>query len=138
MTLPFEIPAWLPWWVPLVLLVPVLLWILAFLLIPFSVIGVKSRLEALEALLDEIHAEVRTLSLRMPENVRSVDFDEIYTPPESASEPRRERVIRRPPIPPATHQLENGPAEETPPEPSVSRPGGRREGRTEPRLDWPR
>ena len=47
-----------PLWVPLVILVPTLLWGLAFLLVPFSVIGVKSRLDGLEARLDEIQAEI--------------------------------------------------------------------------------
>lgn len=136
MTLPFDFPAWLPWWVPLILLVPVLLWVLAFLLIPFSVIGLKSRLDGVEARLDEIHAEIRTLLLRMPEGGQSVDFDEIYTPPASAAEPRRERIIRRPPIPPAAHELEDRAAEA----PNVTRPAAPKDAprRTEPRLDWPR
>lgn len=144
MSLPFDIPAWLPWWVPLVLLVPALLWILAFLLVPFSVIGLKSRLDGMEARLDELHAEVRTLSLRLPETVQAVDFDELYTPPEQAEPVRRAPVIKRPPIPPATHELE--PEDEAPPaqDPPATdgarskRDRGRREGRTEPRLDWPR
>ena len=139
MTLPFDIPSWLPWWVPLVLLIPILLWILAFLLIPFSVIGLKSRLDGLEARLDEIHMDVRTLSLRLPESVPAVDFDEIYRPPEPATPPRTERVIRRPPIPPATHELDNRMIEEPPEPPRPSRrETARKEGRTEPRLDWPR
>lgn len=54
MTLPFTLPDWLPWWVPILFLVPALLYALAFLFMPFSVIGVKSRLEAVEARLDEI------------------------------------------------------------------------------------
>jgi len=48
------LPDWLPWWVPLVLLVPTVLWALSFLFMPFSVFGVKSRLEVIEARLDEI------------------------------------------------------------------------------------
>ena len=38
-----------------------------FLFMPFSVFGVKSRLEAIEARLDEIQGEIRSLSLRLPE-----------------------------------------------------------------------
>ena len=57
MTLPFTLPDWLPWWVPIVLLVPALLYVLAFLFMPFSVIGVKSRLEVIEARLDEIQGD---------------------------------------------------------------------------------
>jgi len=144
MTLPFNLPLWLPWWVPLVLLVPTLLWVLAFLLVPFSVIGVKSRLDGLEARLDEIQAEIRTLALRLPEAARAMEFDELYTPPEPQEPQRRAPVITRPPIPPAAYELEeNQPPREAPPPGSLARAGKRpepprREGRLEPRLDWPR
>jgi hypothetical protein len=145
MSLPFDVPVWMPWWVPLVLLVPTLLWILAFLLVPFSVIGLKSRMDGLEARLDEIHAEIRTLSLRLPEAGQAVDFDELYTAPEPVEPPRRPSpAMTRPPIPPAPHELEAEEPRETsapakPPAPT-RRPEGapRRDGRMEPRLDWPR
>ena len=75
MTLPFTLPDWLPWWVPIVLLVPALLYVLAFLFMPFSVIGVKSRLEVIEARLDEIQGEIRHLALRLPETGRATDYD---------------------------------------------------------------
>ncbi len=135
MTLPFNLPDWLPWWVPLVLLVPTLLWGLAFLLVPFSVIGVKARLDGLEARLDEIHAEIRTLSLRLPELVRAVEFDEVYTTPEHVGLPRRTPVTTRPPIPPPAHEMEM--RERGAPPPSSIPRGARRPDRTEPRLDWP-
>ena len=54
MSLPFALPDWVPWWLPLVLLLPALLYALAFLFMPFSVIGVKSRLEVIAARLDEL------------------------------------------------------------------------------------
>jgi hypothetical protein len=135
MTLPFPLPDWLPWWVPIVLLVPALLYALAFLFMPFSVIGVKSRLEVIEARLDEIQGEIRHLSLRLPEVGRAADYDEIYAPEPTVQPPRRPPpVSARPPIPPAAHELENDQAR-----------GGRRDaerrqagGRAEPRLDWPR
>ena len=41
MTLPFTLPDWVPWWVSLVVLVPVILLGLAFLFMPFSVFGLK-------------------------------------------------------------------------------------------------
>ena len=137
MTMPFDLPLWLPWWVPLVLLVPTLLWGLAFLLVPFSVIGVKSRLDGLEARLDEIQAEIRTLALRLPESVQSVDFDELYTAPEPI-EPRRPPVMTRPPIPPAAHELDPDEPPGSPPRNTRRNEPPRREGRMEPRLDWPR
>jgi len=129
MTLPFTLPDWLPWWVPILFLVPALLYALAFLFMPFSVIGVKSRLEAVEARLDEIQGEIRHLSLRLPEVSRAPDYDEIYAPG-SSEPPRRAPVSTRPPIPPAAHEL----AEERPRE--ANRENARR--RAEPRLDWPK
>ena len=67
MTFPISLPDWLPWWVPFAVLVPALLYLLVFLLMPFSVFGLKGRLEAIEERLDEIQGEIRTLVLRMPE-----------------------------------------------------------------------
>jgi hypothetical protein len=128
--------------VPIVLLVPALLYALAFLFMPFSVIGVKGRLDVIEARLDEIQGEIRHLALRLPETVRATDYGEIYAP-----EPTERRaaspVITRPPIPPATHELEDEQPDVSPrssrrnPDRDASRdrPQG---GRSEPRLDWPR
>src|SRR6202035_2742066 len=101
MTLPFVLPDWLPWWVPIALLVPALLYSLAFLFMPFSVIGVKGRLDVIEARLDEIQGEIRHLSLRLPEVGRASDYDEIYAPgPIDTSRRAAPPVITRPPIPP--------------------------------------
>jgi hypothetical protein len=130
MTLPFTLPDWLPWWVPIVLLVPLLLYGLAFLFMPFSVIGLKSRLEVIEARLDEIQGEIRHLSLRLPEASRIADYDEIYAPEPSAAPQGRTPVVR-PPIPPASHELED----RLPRGNDERRSAG---GRSEPRLDWRR
>jgi hypothetical protein len=67
MTLPYTLPDWVPWWVNIAILVPVVLFALAFLLMPFSVFGIKGRLESVEARLDEIQGEIRSLALRLPE-----------------------------------------------------------------------
>jgi hypothetical protein len=64
MNLPFTLPDWLPAWAFLLLALPVLLFALAFLMMPFSVFGVKARLEALEAQIDSLHEEVRNLAIR--------------------------------------------------------------------------
>jgi hypothetical protein len=64
MNLPFTLPDWLPAWAFLLLAIPALLFALAFLVMPFSVFGVKARLEAIEAQLDTITEEVRNLNLR--------------------------------------------------------------------------
>ncbi len=131
MTLPFTLPDWLPWWVPIVLLVPALLYGLAFLFMPFSVIGVKSRLDVIEARLDEIQGEIRRLALRLPEVSRAADYDEIYPPEPPVQSRRTVPSISRPPIPPASHELEDRDS-----------PGARDRrasgGRSEPKLDWPR
>ncbi|MBV9655295.1 MAG: hypothetical protein JOZ42_12105 [Acetobacteraceae bacterium] len=148
MSLPIPVPDWVPWWVPLALLVPCLLYALALLFMPFSVIGMKSRLEAIEARLDEIQGEIRSLSLRMPERPARSHFDELYTAPMSSpDEPRNEPVYARPPIPPAPRYVEEpyppaGRTDEALPRRTAA--GGRDPGRrtaqsdrSEPHLDWP-
>lgn len=144
MTFPAFIPDWLPWWAVLAVLVPVALYALAFLAMPFSVLGLKGRLEGLEARLDEIQAEVRALALRLPE--RGMYLSEAPAP--------------RPPIPPTAHDAPRP----RPPErraardeaqddtqadwrdrphdgaaaPDPSAPPARRSLRAEPRLESPR
>ena len=154
MNLPFALPAWLPWWASLVLLVAAGLWGLAFLLVPFSVIGVKARLEGLEARLDELHAEIRTLALRLQESGAAAAFDEAYAipaPPRPAAAPplRRPAAVPRPPIPPSgplgvppaplpstpIRPAREMPAPEGTREPLAAPRPPRREGRIEPRFD---
>jgi hypothetical protein len=67
MTSVFGLPDWVPWWAQLLLLIVVILFFLALFLMPFSVFGLKSRLEGVEAALDELQNEIRMLSLRLPE-----------------------------------------------------------------------
>jgi hypothetical protein len=64
MDLPFTLPDWLPAWAFLILALPVLLYALAFIVMPFSVFGVKARLDALESQIDSLHEEVRNLAMR--------------------------------------------------------------------------
>ena len=130
--MPFALPDWLPWWVPLAVLVPVLLYLAVFLLMPFSVFGVKGRLDLIEARLDEIQGEIRSLALRL------------RAAPEHG--PRRPDPDEHPPIPPAPSpddapgrarpsvgEEEWGEGEDDMPR-RMRGPGGR----SEPRLDWPR
>ena len=112
MNSPLPLPDWVPWWVHLVLLLAILLFGLLFLLMPFSVFGVKARLEGVEARLDEIQGEIRSLALRLPEPLAEDYAD---------SEERAYRAAR-PPIPPAAAY------------PEVRGAGQRRPGRAEPRL----
>ena len=67
MTFPPTLPDWLPWWLAIAVLVPALIFLLAFLAMPFNVFGVKGRLDSVEARLDEIQGEIRALALRLPE-----------------------------------------------------------------------
>jgi hypothetical protein len=141
--MPFALPDWLPWWAPLLLLLPALLYALAFLFMPFSVIGVKARLEVIEARLDEIQNEIRHLALRLPAGSSQMDFDEVYASPR-AEPPAADADMRRPPIPPAQHELKgNSDLSDRPPPPPHTRPiraseETARPSRSEPRLDWPR
>ena len=147
----FALPDWVPWWVPLVLLLPALLYGLAFLFMPFSVIGLKSRLESIEGRLDEIQADIRLLVARSLEpGPAPSDYDDLYAPPPVAPRPRerdREPTIVRPPIPPPAHAMyEDDPPDDRPPPPPHTRPvrraeappPPRQEPRAEPRLNWPR
>jgi hypothetical protein len=104
MNMPFALPDWVPWWVPLVLLVPALLYGLAFLFMPFSVLGVKTRLEIIEARLDEIQQEIRHVALRLPMGPQAVDFEDVYAPVTPVRQ-RESSIGDRPPIPPAVQDL---------------------------------
>ena len=139
MNMPFVLPDWVPWWVPLVLIVPTLLYALAFLFMPFSVLGVKTRLDVMEMRLDEIQQEIRHLALRLPAGRQELDFEDVYAPTLSR---RQTADADRPPIPPAAQDLydDDGPVERPAPPPTM-RPVRRQEPqivrpeRAEPRLD---
>ncbi|WP_158743441.1 hypothetical protein [Acidisphaera sp. L21] len=123
MQLPFTLPDWAPPWVGFVIIVVGVLFLLAFLLMPFNVFGLKGRLDGVEARLDEIHREIRMLALRLPEPGRT-EYEPELDDRRSWREPSS-----RPPIPPRM-------AEPDRPPPS---PGRRvpppRQTRAEPRFD---
>jgi hypothetical protein len=96
MTIPLIFPDWVPGWAQLLVLVLAIMLGLAFLMMPFSVFGLKSRLEGVEARLDEIQGEIRALAHRLPEPshppvppARAPVVDR-ETPPVVAMAPRRE------------------------------------------------
>lgn len=109
MTSPLPLPDWIPWWVHLAILLALLFVVVMVVLMPFSVFGTKSRLEAIEIRLDEIQAEIRSLALRLP--------DQEFTDDISIMQPRDR--YRSPPIPPA---------------PVTARQSSKSSTRTEPRL----
>jgi hypothetical protein len=126
MTLPFPLPDWLPWWVPFIVLVLAVLYLLVFLVMPFSVFGLKGRLDLIEARLEEIQLEIRMHGIR-PAEPRSYAGTE---PPAFG------RAGERPP-----------PGEDDRPPPRTDSPppnvGPRRRppdgpGKVEPKLNWPR
>jgi hypothetical protein len=125
----------------LLLLIAGILVFLAFLVMPFSVFGLKGRLDTIEARLDEIQGEIRTLALRLPEPGRRGFYEEevLRTPAPPAPERVAERPAgpARPPIPPAGWSPDDAPRrpigagvqQPLRQEPSLSR------GRPEPRID---
>jgi hypothetical protein len=108
---------------------------------PFSVLGVKTRLEVIEARLDEIQQEIRHVALRLPMGQQAVDFEDVYAPI-SQLQRREPTVGDRPPIPPSAQDLydDDEPVERPAPPPHM-RPSRRQEPqimrtpRSEPRLD---
>ena len=142
MNVPFDLPDWVPWWVPMVLLVPALLYALAFLFMPFSVLGVKTRLDLIEARLDDIQHDIRLMALRLPAAPQEVDFEEVYAPINQRQ--RREAMISvRPPVPPTVQDMyaEGAATAELPDTAQQARSARRQEPqaawaqRAEPRLD---
>jgi len=60
----------LPGWTGLLAALALALLVLCFLVMPFSVFGLKSRLESIEAQLDELQAELRAVSARLADAPR--------------------------------------------------------------------
>ncbi len=140
--MPSFLPDWVPPWVQLVLLVGVVLVVGAYGVMPFSVFGVKSRLEAIEERLDELQSDLRALTNRLPDpEMRNpaawrrgaAEDEELASPP----------IVRRdrPPVPPVPDRgfdrdwdrdRDRTPTTTTPPVAPPSRPR-----RSEPQLNWP-
>lgn len=85
----------LPEWTGLVALLVLLLLALCLLVMPFSVFGLKGRLDSIEAQLDDLRAELRMMTARQPEARRDTweatpNIPEPYSAPTptSRAEPR--------------------------------------------------
>ena len=91
------LPDWLPAWVPVALLIPAVLWLLLLLATPFAVLGSRSRLEAIEAQLDDLHAELRLIALHLgPPSERSDErASQNLDGRPSGARPRQERAEPR-------------------------------------------
>ena len=128
MQLPFSLPDWAPPWMGFVIIVAGVLFVLAFLAMPFSVFGLKGRLDGVEARLDEIQREIRSLALRLQEPVRSESRRDDYEP----ELPQRRRWTEqpsRPPIPPRASEMDR------PAPPPGRRVQPLRQSRPEPRAE---
>jgi len=134
-TLPFTLPDWLPAWAFLLAALPVLLYLLVFLIMPFSVFGVKARLEGIEQQLDSIQDELRSLanrnlsrSARVP--VEDDDYDITnFTRMKSGRTTDPQPQPQYKPIPPAPLSPAIDPRDK------LTRLPQRPPRRTEPRLD---
>jgi hypothetical protein len=80
----------LPGWTGLLAALALALLALCFLVMPFSVFGLKSRLESIEAQLDEVQAELRAISARLANAPRlPLVMDDLEMPsPPRANESR--------------------------------------------------
>ena len=61
-----QLPADLPWWATLAIVVPGAIYGLLLLAMPFSVFGLRSRLDQIDDQLSEIQQELRALAGRLP------------------------------------------------------------------------
>ncbi len=111
MLLPFTFPDWMPVWLQLALVVGSILVGLAFLAMPFSVFGIKSRLDAIEERLDELQGEIRALSLRLREPDRGpYDAPTITRTAPAPVQAEPAPLAQRPPVPPAARPATPPPA----------------------------
>ncbi len=113
-------PPGLPDWTGLVALGVLALVALAYLLMPFSVFGLKGRLDSIEARLDEIQTELRTLALRQsePGRARRAPVEEDWAEPPAALRRAEPEPRATPPVPPPAAWPQRG--------------------RSEPRVEWPK
>jgi hypothetical protein len=76
----------LPEWTGLVALLVLLLLAICLLVMPFSVFGLKGRLDSIEAQLDDLRADLRLMAARAPETRRDA-WDATPPPPPEPPSP---------------------------------------------------
>ncbi|MDI2090745.1 hypothetical protein [Commensalibacter oyaizuii] len=67
-------PEWIPWWLQLTIVGIIVIFGICFLLMPFSVFGVKSRLTYIDHQMEDIQAQLRVLLKRMPDGRDRMEF----------------------------------------------------------------
>ncbi|MDR3523749.1 MAG: hypothetical protein P4L66_06560 [Acetobacteraceae bacterium] len=107
-----QLPADLPWWAALAILVPVAIYALLLLAMPFSVFGLKSRLDQIEGQLGDIREELQAIAARLPArgqappaNLRAAQTAPEHMP-EAARPVRAEREAEPAPRPRAEPRLD--------------------------------
>jgi hypothetical protein len=114
----------LPSWVGFILLLAIVVSALSLLAMPYSVFGVKSRLESIETELADLRTEIRALVRQPPVAAAPAraPVEEDWVPPPRPAPRVAEELRLAPPVPPPPARPE--------------RPA--RPARAEPRLDWPK
>lgn len=103
-------PDWMPLWAQLLVIAVVIVFGLAFLMMPFAVFGVKGRLVELELQIQEMQADLRALSLRLAAGAGQV------------VRPAQEDTLSRLPVPEGVQVEEIRPPEPVRPAPVPSAP----------------
>lgn len=144
MIMPAIFPDWVPMWAQLALLLLGLLFAVALLLMPFAVFGLKGRLDLLEAQLDDIHADLRMLAMRLPdvEPQRSVrrsvaERDRTDTEPQAGARSARPQERPQERTQERTHPLRADNRSQPRDDREPVRDTGHERDRSEPRLRWP-
>lgn len=90
----FFFPEWIPWWLQLAIVGVVIIFGICFLLMPFSVFGLKSRLTYLDHQMEDIQAQLRVLLKRIPDARERLEFklQPVATPESEAA--REENALR--------------------------------------------
>lgn len=70
----FFFPEWIPWWLQLAIVGVVIIFGICFLLMPFSVFGIKSRLTYLDHQMEDIQAQLSVLLKRIPDARERLEF----------------------------------------------------------------
>lgn len=103
-------PDWMPLWAQLLVIAVVIVFGLAFLMMPFAVFGVKGRLGELELQIQEMQAELRGLSMRLAAGAGH------------SARPVQEESLSRPAAPEGVLVEEIRPPEPVRPSPILSAP----------------